>query len=455
MVAEKSVTIVQRVSESVDRIQALKAQFNEAAPSICIERALAFTRSHQKTEGLPLIVRRARAFREVCDNVPCVIFDGELIVGTPGAMQRPGPLCPEISWKWVKEELDTIQERSRDPYVLTKAQKDALTEEIFPYWAGKSVEEIVLSRLPGETKRLGVDSGILDSEIKWRSGVAEIAPEFEDIIFVKGFGGIRDEAKAYLEGVEPTTPEALNAMHFYESIVEVCEGLISLGRRYADKAFEMARLEADEIRERELLEIGEICRRVPENPPRSFREAIQMVWFVQMGCVLAENGPAFNPGRFDQYMYPYYQADVDLGILDDEMAQVLIDCLWIKLSEWLWLLPENGAKYYGGYNAFQNITLGGRKKDGRDATNAVSYLCLKATERCDVAAASSQRQDPPRHTGTIPACRVQVGEAWRWFPRVPQRSGWNGDDDVCWLAARGSPRLEPAGLRGTSSPEGR
>lgn len=362
------------------RIERLKNQFNRAMPSICVERALAFTNSHKKTEGQPLIVRRAKAFREACENIPVIIFDDELVVGTPGAMQRPGPLCPEMSWRWLEDELDTIQSRQRDPYRLTEEQKDILKNEIFPYWKGKCAEEAVLARLPEETKRLGIDSGVIDSEIKWRSGVAEITPDFQDIIFVKGFKGIKEEAEGYLRVLEPASPENWEKIHFYEAIIEVCEGIMRFAGRYAGKAAEMAAREADETRKQELKEISEICRWVPEHPPRSFWEAIQTVWFVQLGCVLSENGPAFNPGRFDQYMYPYYEEDIRNGVITKERAQELIECLWIKLSEWIWLLPENGAHYYAGYNSFQNLTIGGRKKDGSDGTNELSYMCLKATE---------------------------------------------------------------------------
>ena len=380
MCAQEAV-VVDKVATTADRIVRLKRQFNAAAPSICIERALAFTRSHQKTEGLPVIVRRAKAFREVCESIPILILDDELIVGSPGAMQRPGPMCPEISWKWLLEEMDTIQTRPGDPYVLTERQKQLLREDILPYWHGKSVEEIVLSRLPPESRRLGVDSGILDSEIKWRSGVAEITPEYEDILFKQGFKGIQEKAAAGLAAVQPTSAEQLEKARFYAAITEVCQGMITLGHRYSAQAAEMAAAEAELVRRRELEEIGAVCRWVPANPPRNFREAIQMVWFVQIGCVLAENGPAFNLGRFDQYMYPYYRQDIENETITRESAQELIECLWIKLSEWLWLLPANGAQYYGGYNSFQNLTLGGTKRDGSDAINELSYMCLKATEQ--------------------------------------------------------------------------
>ena len=127
-------TLPEKVTSGGSRLQSLLQQFNEAVPSICVERALAFTRSHKDTEGQDLILRRARSFRATCENIPVTIFEHELIVGTPGAMQRPGPVCPEISWKWLKDELDTIGSRSGDPYGVTEQQKKSLREEVFPYW---------------------------------------------------------------------------------------------------------------------------------------------------------------------------------------------------------------------------------------------------------------------------------------------------------------------------------
>ena len=369
----------QPTNGSTKRIEKLKSRFFKAKPSLCIERAVAFTRSYRETEGEIPILRRAKAFREVCQSIPVTIFDHELVVGTPGAFHRSGTLCPEISWKWLAEELETLDTRDRDPYRVTEAQKKTLQEEIFPYWQGRSVEELVLSRLPAETRQAGVDSGILDSEIKWRSAVGEVTPEFGDIILKKGFAGIRGEAEAALAELEPVDTETWEKICFYQAVIESCQGLIDLGRRYAEKALEMSRKEPDPARRAELEEIAAVCRRVPEKAPRTFWEAVQTVWFVMTGCALSENSPGFNLGRFDQYMQPFFAADLETGAISREQAQELVNCLWIKLSEWAWLLPVNGAEYYGGYNPFQNCTIGGCRKNGADAVNDMSYMCLEAT----------------------------------------------------------------------------
>ena len=220
----------------------------------------------------------------------------------------------------------------------------------------------------------------MDTDSKWRQAVGEITADYQDVLFKKGFGGIKKEAEAYLAELDATSLEGAEKMEFYRSIVLVCDGIIRLANRYREKAREMAAEEADETRKAELLQIAEICDVVPENPPKSFREAMQFMWFTQMGGILSENPLAWNPGRFDQYMYPYYKADKEAGVITVDEAQELIECLWLKLSEWVWTISANTADFFAGYNQFQNLTVGGRTRDGKDATNELSYMCLKATE---------------------------------------------------------------------------
>ena len=136
----------------------------------------------------------------------------------------------------------------------------------------------------------------------------------------------------------------------------------------------------DSVRKTELLKVAGVCKRVPEHPPESFHEAIQFVWFVQLGGIITENPLALNPGRFDQYMYPYYSADLEAGTVNKEQAKELIHALWLKYSEWVWTISENTTGYFAGYNQFQNLTVGGKKRDGSDATNELTYLCLEATD---------------------------------------------------------------------------
>ncbi len=362
------------------RIESFKKIYLEQKPSISVKRALAFTASHKKTEGEAVGLRRAKAFKEVCETIPATIFDNELIVGSIGEFRRSGIVCPEYSWQWVDREMDSFDSRPQDQYCIDDITKHTLRKDIFPYWQGKSLEETFLSRINPDTAKILIDTGIIDNDSKWRTAVGEVTADYQDIIFPKGFGGIRAEAVSALATLEPVSTDAIDKITFYQSAVLSCDGIIALANRYADEAQALAEKESNPARKAELLSIAAICRHVPENPPRTFREAIQTVWFTQLGSILSENSLALNLGRFDQYMYPYYKRDIDSGAITAEEAQELIEALWIKLSEWVWAISSNTARFFAGYNSFQNLTVGGRTRDGRDATNDLSYMCLKATE---------------------------------------------------------------------------
>jgi len=370
---------VNYMSETL-RIEKARKEYINSKPSICIERSRIWTESHKQTEGEPIAIRRAKAFLAACQELPVNIFEGELIVGTTGKFRRTGILTPEFSWIWVDKEMDDFENRPQDPYYISEEDREYLRKEIFPYWKGKSLEEAFLKHLPEDTAKLLIDTGIIDNDSKWRQAVGEITPDYVDVLFPKGYLKIKEEAEEYLKKIEADSIENIEKRIFYESVAIVSEGIITLARRYGDKAKELAEKESNEKRRRELLEISRICYKVPAYPPETFHEAIQFVWFVQLSGIISENPLALNLGRFDQYMYPYYKNDIENGRITESQAQELIEALWIKLSEWVWTISSNTANYFAGYNQFQNLTVGGRKRDGRDATNELSYMCLKATE---------------------------------------------------------------------------
>lgn len=390
------------------RIEKFRQSYVNSKPLICYDRADLWTRSHQETEGEPIEIRRAKAFLKACSELPVQIFEDELLVGTAGRFRRTGILTPEFSWKWVDNEMDTFETRPQDPYVMTDEQRAYVRENIFPYWKGKSLEEAFLNRVPESTARILIDTGIIDNDSKWRQAIGEVTPDYPETLFPKGYDRIREEAQAKLAELEPVSRENIEKIQFYTSIAIAAQAIVTYANRYADKAEEMARDIASEMavagaagpsadkalengdkewavplkqRREELLEIARVCRKVPANPPETFREAIQFVWFVQLGGVISENPLALNPGRFDQYMYPFYAADLAAGRLTPAEAQELIEALWIKLSEWVWTISANTADFFAGYNQFQNLTVGGRKRDGSDATNDITYMCLEATKR--------------------------------------------------------------------------
>lgn len=365
-------------TEPTERVRRLKQAFNQAKPTLDIERAALYTQGYRAHISDSAPVRAAHAFLAVCAGLPVAIHPDELIVGTAGAARRAASPDPELSWRWIAEELDQFETRTQDPYQVTEDQKRRLREEIFPFWQGRSLEEAYLARLPEETARVTVDTGVVDNDSKWRSYVGEHTPDYQDIVFAKGFRTLQAEARDRLLALEPTDPERMDRIQYYKAAVLSCEAIIRLGERYGAEAARLAALEADPVRRAELETLAATCRQVPAGRPRTFREALQMVWFVQVGRILAENSVALNLGRLDQTLAPYYEADLAQGRLTPLEAQELMDCLWIKLSEWVWAVSSNTAKFFAGYSAFQNLTLGGRRADGSDATNPVTYLCLRA-----------------------------------------------------------------------------
>lgn len=362
-----------------ERIQKAKDEYVNNKPAISYDRARIWTESYKRTEGQSEMIRRAQAFKDVCEELTVTIFPGELIVGAVGEFRKCGILTPEFSWTWVDKEMDHFSDRVQDPYEMTDEQRQYVRQHIFPYWQGKSLEEAFLAQIPDETATVAVDTGIVDIDSKWRQSVGEITPDYEDCLLKKGFGGIIAECKDKMAQLTLSRPGALKQQDFYRAVILCSEGMITLARRYAQKATEMAAAETDSSRKNELLQIADICSRIPECPPETFQEALQMIWFYQLGGILMENPLSLNPGRFDQYMYPYYQHDKAAGLHDDNGILELIECYWLKLSEWVWTISANTADFFAGYNQFQNLTVGGSGRDGKDATNELSYLALKAT----------------------------------------------------------------------------
>ena len=362
-----------------ERIQKAKNEYVNNKPSISYERARIWTESYKRTEGQTEIIRRAQAFKDVCRELVVTIFPGELIVGASGEFRKCGILTPEFSWTWVDREMDNFSNRVQDPYEMTDEQRAFVRANIFPYWKGKSLEEAYLAQIPPAIAKVAVDTGIIDIDSKWRQSVGEITPDYQDVLFKKGWQGIIDTCKEKMAKISLAAPDGLKKYDFYRSIILCGEGMIILAGRYREKALAMAEEEKDPVRKEELLKIADILSRIPAQPPVTFQEALQMIWFYQLGGILMENPLSLNPGRFDQYMYPYFKYDIEHKLHDEDGILELIECYWLKLSEWVWTISANTADFFAGYNQFQNLTVGGTDRNGKDATNELSYLCLKAT----------------------------------------------------------------------------
>ena len=369
---------VERPRPCTERVERLREDYFTFRPAICLERALSYTRSFRDTEGQDTGLRRALALKRVCEEKSVTILDDELIVGMPAFQPRGAIICPEISWQWLERELATISSRQQDPYDITEEQKRLLREEIFPYWRGRSMTEYFLANLPSDTKAIAVETGIIDVELKSENGPGEFSPGYGNILLKLGYGGIARQAKQRMAELDAANPDDYDRIRFLESVVVVSDAAKILAHRYADEA-ERTAAKSSPARSRELTEIADACRWIAAEPPRTLREALQLIWFTQVLLLLEENGPSYSPGRMDQYLLPFYAADLQEGRLTRADAQELLECLWIKTAGMTWILNENASKYFAGYMPFQNVNVGGRTADGRDATNELSYMMVQAS----------------------------------------------------------------------------
>ena len=353
-------------------IEALYAKM----PVIESARAKLITESYKATEGQPVITRRAEAFAHILRNIPIIIRDNELIVGSSTIAPRGCQTFPEFSYQWLGDELDTVATRTADPFYIAEETKAEL-REVHKYWKGKTSSELATSYMAPEAIK-AIEHNIFTPGNYFYNGVGHVTVKYEEVLAI-GYKGIIDKARAELEKCQVGDGNYAKKSHFLNAVIVSCQAVIEYAERYAELASQMAAECTDPVRKQELLQISENCSRVPANGATSFYEACQSFWFVQQLLQVESSGHSISPGRFDQYMYPYYKADIDKGIITREAAQELLDCIWVKLNDLNKVRDAASAEGFAGYSLFQNLIVGGQDKYGNDVTNDLSVMCILAS----------------------------------------------------------------------------
>lgn len=361
----------------MDRVNRLKERVLKTYPEIDMENAIILTRGFQESEGKPPVVQKAYAFRKQCMEKTIKIWDDELIVGNAGSKQRGGLVCPDDCWTFLDREIDTINERKYDPFHLKEEDKKDFLEIVKPYWKGRSIYEKWSEQIPEETRTLR-DCGVLYIDRKAVRGWGELTVDYE-LIIKEGIEGLEKRIADVKSTLDITIPDDYEKIVYLQALSYCADGLRQLGKRYSAEALRLANMEKNETRKKELLQIAETCDRVPEKPARTFREAIQSMYFYQISIFMEHNAASYNPGRLDQYTYPFYKADLEAGRITPDEAQELLDCTWVKFSEQCLLQDATTARYSAGYPMFQNLCAGGVDENGMDAVNDISYMILQAT----------------------------------------------------------------------------
>ncbi len=368
------------------RVAQLRKDSLEAVPHISMERARLETEIYKEFgDSLPIPVLRARVFEKIMAGKKIAIADGELIVGERGECAGAVPTFPELCCHTM-DDLDIMNRREKIYYKVSDEAKDYHESVIIPFWERRALRNQIVDSMTDEWRECYA-AGIFTEFMEQRGPGHTVADEK---IYNKGFRDFQQDILDAMNAVgdDPAKKAELEAMMI------TSEAIINLGRRYAELAEQMAGDEADSVRRAELEAIAKVCRRVPAEKPTTFHEALQMYWFVHVGVITEMNNwDAFNPGRLDQHLAPFYRAGINEGSLDEESAKELLQCLWVKFNNHP-APPKVGVtlKESGTYTDFANINSGGLTADGEDGVNEITWMVLDVIDEMRLLQPSSNVQ---------------------------------------------------------------
>ena len=354
-------------AEQIQRIQNLKEKMLSQPRYVSIEQALIITKTYQENEQDSKQVKRAKALYNALTQIEIGVEPDELIVGNRTKGVRYGVVFPESGISCVDLEFETIPTRPQDKFLVHQEDIKTFREQIVPYWKGKSLEDIVRDRAGDEVS--AISSVVKINQTDHAQG--HICPNVKEWLET-GPQGYIDQAKSKLGSCTPQQKE------FYECVILVMQGVQKFMRRYEDVLKETAKAYPDHAQD--LMQVASICHNLQTQPAHTFHEALQSLWFLMVVLHMESNASSFSPGRLDQILYPYYQKDIDDLTLTKEDALELIECLWLKFNEIVYLRNKNSAKYFAGFPIGFNVAIGGQDQEGKDYCNDLSHLFLDAQE---------------------------------------------------------------------------
>ncbi len=372
------ITHFQKLVET-DRISTLKDQMLAEPRYASIEQARIITRSYKKNSYDSIPIKRAKSLVASLEEIRIKIDPLELIVGNRTAEVRAGVVFPEAGSSWVYEEIENLSTRPQDKFQVRADDIREFREEIYPFWQGICLEDVIKQKCGNEISDIAKVAKINQKD----HAQGHICPNTKKWLTL-GPCGIIAEAKSEMEKKQALGSITEEQIEFYQSIIMTHQGAIHFMQRYADLAYSM--VENSEYQNtfmgvdlaENLKTIAHICHRLTYQPPESFHEAVQSLWFLYVILQMESNASSFSPGRADQYLYPYYQNDMALGILDNQRALEIIEALWLKFNQIVYLRNAHSAKYFAGFPIGFNIACGGQDKDGKDGVNELSFLFLQA-----------------------------------------------------------------------------
>lgn len=354
-------------AEQKNRIEVLKTRMLEQPRYVSIEQALIITKTYQEHETDSKQVKRAWSLYNALTQIEIGIEPEELIVGNRTKGVRYGVVFPESGISWVDREFETIPTRPQDKFLVHPEDIETFRKVIVPYWKGKSLEDIVHQRIGDEISEISKVVKINQTD----HAQGHICPNVKEWLEL-GPAGVIAKAEKNLVGANATQQE------FYRCVILVMQGVQKFMQRYADLLEEKA--DSYPKYTASMRELAKICQNLQNRPAQSFHEALQSTWFLFVVLHMESNASSFSPGRLDQILYPYYQKDLAEKKMDDDQALEMIECLWLKFNEIVYLRNKNSAKYFAGFPIGFNVAVGGQDENGNDASNALSHLLIQAQE---------------------------------------------------------------------------
>ena len=363
-----------------NRLQKLRDGLFENFPEICPERAVIFTESMKKSEGQPIVKRRAQSFYDVLESMTIFVRDGELLVGNQAGSVRAAPVFPEYSTDWIVNEFRGepyhFAQRPCDQFTVSDKAKGQILETI-DYWKNKTLFNSIWSQLP-EPAKVAWEINAIDDTWCTAAGLGNVLPDHA-MVLKEGLNGVIAQAQKRLDELDLTEPGTISQYWFLQSVIITNKAVINFAGRFADKLAEMADSAADPVRKHELLTMSDNCRQVPAGPAKTFWQAVQTVWFIQLILQIETNGHAISLGRFDQYLWPYLKNDMEKGIITRDFALELVESFFIKANEINKLRSWPDSEYFPGYHLAENLAIGGQTADGKDAVNDLTHIVLDTT----------------------------------------------------------------------------
>ncbi|NTW72417.1 MAG: hypothetical protein HGA49_09265 [Eubacteriaceae bacterium] len=365
------------------RVLKMREMYRNTVPKVCTARLKIVTDFYQNNPNITGILKRGLVFKEIAEKTPVLISQGEVVVGSMAATYRGSALFPEndIAWMQVDYDAGKLFNRELDPYIIEEEDWDYI-KSVIPYWEKNSLSAMVDQYIPeGYFNAVGNQVTVYNGKNICTAPVGHFCTNYDKAIR-KGFGAVKAEAQAKMAEMEGhMSGNMIEQYNFYRSVVIVCDGMITLSKRYAAEAAQQARECTDPARKAELEMMADSLNWIMKNPARTFYEAIQVMMLYQIGLCLHNNMHGISFGRVDQYLSSFYEADLAAGRTTPEKAQEIFDLFALKVAEMNKIWFSGTTLTVTGYTVGQLMTLGGVDKDNNDASNAVTYMMLQTAGR--------------------------------------------------------------------------